>query len=433
LEDANFFKNLVETSPVASYVQFVRNLPWLKVDTNASTTMDDPSPPKQRVTSAKQQHASLAMKPLVGVDERSSGPWVHRMMALFLLTVILVSGDLLGRVLPEFSARSGRQTLATVLVEASFPRQNVPTFLRTQLATVHPYTVVRGRRLTTAGGGSRLDPSAVYRSYQALRRECQDLLSPPSRESKHARSMKKRQREKRRQRSGHTATPHPRSGSTRGWKVLHSANDIEVSIKPHPVDASCPYVKMKARIPVPVSAVWDYLRIENWDRSMKTMDPYYDGHLIQQDMLHHGARMTLCRKQSTKLVGGLFGKRDFTFVSIADTPSKLDGTLVGATLSVDVPSIFPRRSGYTRAYQDSISWYKPVIDPVSGKPATDLTILVRLDLNDSVPPASAPGTYGNSTVSGGHMPMWLYVQTVGTTAAMSMSKLRQALIRSQRA
>ena len=48
----------------------------------------------------------------------------------------------------------------------------------------------------------------------------------------------------------------------------------------------------------------------------------------------------------------------------------------------------------------------------------DLTIVCRIDLNDS-------GDGG----AGGFLPMWLYVKTIGYTAAESVYKMRRALIR----
>jgi hypothetical protein len=47
----------------------------------------------------------------------------------------------------------------------------------------------------------------------------------------------------------------------------------------------------------------------------------------------------------------------------------------------------------------------------------DLTIVCRIDLNDS-------GADGE----GGLVPMWIYVKTIGHTAAASIHKMRQALL-----
>jgi hypothetical protein len=47
----------------------------------------------------------------------------------------------------------------------------------------------------------------------------------------------------------------------------------------------------------------------------------------------------------------------------------------------------------------------------------DLTIVCRIDLNDS-------GADGE----GGMVPMWIYVKTIGHTAAASIHKMRQALL-----
>jgi hypothetical protein len=51
---------------------------------------------------------------------------------------------------------------------------------------------------------------------------------------------------------------------------------------------------------------------------------------------------------------------------------------------------------------------------------SDLTIVCRIDLNDS-------GEDG----AGGFIPMWLYVKTIGHTAAASVNSMRQALIKEQ--
>lgn len=52
----------------------------------------------------------------------------------------------------------------------------------------------------------------------------------------------------------------------------------------------------------------------------------------------------------------------------------------------------------------------------------DLTIVCRIDLNDS----------GDGGV-GGFIPMWLYVKTIGYTAAESVYKMRRALIKEHKA
>ena len=157
-----------------------------------------------------------------------------------------------------------------------------------------------------------------------------------------------------------------------------------------------------------------------------------------------------------------FGKREFLFVSVEDKPLK-DGTWVSGTVSVEIngsdngdesdtnnrkrsssssslPSL-RRNKSYTRAFQDSIAFYKPVPgrgvassssqshiattpneatgsgDDSALLSRTKLTIVCRIDLNDS----SEEGT-------GGCIPMWLYVKTIGVTGARSVLNMRRALL-----
>lgn len=121
-------------------------------------------------------------------------------------------------------------------------------------------------------------------------------------------------------------------------------------------------------------------------------------------------RMLLCRKRMKRILA--FGKRDLVFLSVTEDEPLEDGTWVSGTVSVRTSAI-PRQPHYTRAFQDSIAFYKPI----RGGTATDLTIVCRIDLNDS-------GEDGQ----GGFIPMWLYVKTIGHTATASVNKMRQALI-----
>merc|ERR1712151_1296318 len=126
---------------------------------------------------------------------------------------------------------------------------------------------------------------------------------------------------------------------------------------------------------------------------MPLMDPFFEGVSLHGDFKHAGVRMTLARKRTKRILA--FGKRDFVFVSVADRPL-LDGTLISGTVSV-ITSEISRQRGYTRAFQDSIAFYRPFPEDNNR---THLTIVCRIDLNDS----SDDGT-------GGFMPMWLYVKT----------------------
>jgi hypothetical protein len=73
-----------------------------------------------------------------------------------------------------------------------------------------------------------------------------------------------------------------------------------------------------------------------------------------------------------------FAKRDLTFLSVTDAPLT-DGTWVSGSVSVQTDQWLPREAGYTRAFQDSIAFYKPL----NGNTETDITIVCRIDLNDS--------------------------------------------------
>jgi hypothetical protein len=140
---------------------------------------------------------------------------------------------------------------------------------------------------------------------------------------------------------------------------------------------------------------------------MHKIDPFYENVKIFGSYTRGRVEIILARKQMKKLLA--FGKRDVVFISVSDLPLD-DGTWVSGSVSVVTPTI-PRVNGYTRAYQDSIAYYKPL-----SKDATEVTIVCRIDLNDS----AADG-------AGGNIPMWLYVKTVGATGARSIISLRRAL------
>ena len=175
-------------------------------------------------------------------------------------------------------------------------------------------------------------------------------------------------------------------------------------------------------------------------------------------------RMILARKRTKRIL--TFGKREFVFVSVMDQPLD-DGTWVSGTVSVEIdeddkktktddeninhdntndnddnnnskqqkvlPSL-KRNKSYTRAFQDSIAFYKPIFDngndsgttttttttnTTTQQHKTKLTIICRIDLNDS------SIKYG----TGGCIPMWLYVKTIGITGARSVLNMRNALLK----
>jgi hypothetical protein len=193
---------------------------------------------------------------------------------------------------------------------------------------------------------------------------------------------------------------------TNQWRVLNTDDDVVVSILHHPTDPTCPYVKMEGTIPVPVQQCWNFLGVERWDKNMPKMDPFYEGVTIygeynlsmpvisqhqkrmpgsnlfygtknddetitesSQKLQRHPLtgsptasknnriRMILCRKRMSRII--TFGKRDLVFLSCTESVPLPDGTLVSGTVSVQTPRI-PRIPGYTRAFQDSIAFYKPI-------------------------------------------------------------------------
>ena len=166
--------------------------------------------------------------------------------------------------------------------------------------------------------------------------------------------------------------------------------------------------------------------------------------------------MILARKRTKRILA--FGKREFVFVSVTGDKPLDDGTWVSGTVSVEfnetktdsdsdngneggdenendttttttTTSLPYRNKSYTRAFQDSIAFYKP-IPPSAGASSsssslsgerTKLTIICRIDLNDSSSSTSDGG-------GGGCIPMWLYVKTIGITGARSVLNMRRALL-----
>lgn len=209
------------------------------------------------------------------------------------------------------------------------------------------------------------------------------------------------------------------------WKTLKQTEDgIEVSILQHPSDPTCPYVRMTAVMPGSMEDVWNFLMLDNWDKTMPKMDPFYEGLEISKRYFFHTKKknnnkhkkpieMILARKKTNRLL--TFGKRDFTFVQVSDTPRD-DGVWVSGTVSV-VTDKLPRKKGYTRAFQDSIAFYEPLPPGNNGmEPRTRITIVCRIDLNDSAQDGD-----------GGSIPMWIYVKTIGSTGVLSIKNMMKEL------
>lgn len=204
------------------------------------------------------------------------------------------------------------------------------------------------------------------------------------------------------------------------WSVLKETNDgIQISMLNHPSDPSCPYIRMIATIPAGIPDVWDFLDLNNWAETMPKMDPFYDNLSILGEYTHRpspvkpSVHMVLARKTTKRIV--TFNKRDFTFVSVADVSEKYGGRVSG-TVSVVSPS-FPREAGYVRAFQDSVAFYEVMPkDAGSGEERSRITIVCRIDLNDS----SEGG-------EGGAIPMWIYVKTIGESGVLSMKNMRREI------
>jgi hypothetical protein len=204
------------------------------------------------------------------------------------------------------------------------------------------------------------------------------------------------------------------NSSNNHWKTLVDRGDVQVAIMPHTSDPTCPYVRMQAVIPVSVERCWDFLSVSNWARNMPKIDPFYEGVSVHGEFEYedNGVHMLLCRRRTKRWLA--FGKRDLSFLSVTDEPLE-DGTWVSGSVSVVTDKV-PRVKGYCRAFQDSIAYYKPL----KNNTETAVTIVCRIDLNDS----AAGG-------DGGHIPMWLYVKTIGITGAKSIMNMKRALMQEQ--
>jgi hypothetical protein len=209
----------------------------------------------------------------------------------------------------------------------------------------HHSTLERGVPLPEEESSS-LDPEALYEIFRRLRRHYLELAAA-------------------------TATDQEGNGSGAddSWQIMYQYQNITISMLQHPHDPTCPYVKMEAHIPVSTMACWNFLRVEQWDISMPKMDHFYEGTEVYGTYVvpSNNASIKLCRKRMTRLFA--FGKRDMVFLSVEDAlpaartdnnKSNENGTtLVSGSVSVTTDRI-PRQKGYTRAYQDSISFYKAV-------------------------------------------------------------------------
>jgi len=74
------------------------------------------------------------------------------------------------------------------------------------------------------------------------------------------------------------------------WEILRQSEGIEVSLLKHASDPNCPYVRMSGIMPGPIDDVWDFLRLERWDKVMPKMDPFYDGLEISKRYIYKGKK-----------------------------------------------------------------------------------------------------------------------------------------------
>jgi len=208
--------------------------------------------------------------------------------------------------------------------------------------------------------------------------------------------------------------------STGEWEVLREKDGVEVSKQSLASDPSCPYIRVTAILPGDIKEVWNFLSVENWPSTLPSLDPFYEGHNVIKDYRYKKrsgvVEMSLVRKRTKRLF--TFGKRDFTILSVSEVPKK-NGVWVSGIVSVNTKDV-PRVKGYTRAFQDSISFYEtisPEIGQGKQKPRTKVTIVFRFDLNDSMDGGG-----------GGAIPMWLYVKTVGPATLASFTTLKKLLV-----
>ena len=206
---------------------------------------------------------------------------------------------------------------------------------------------------------------------------------------------------------------------TSDWKTLKKTTDgIEISTLTSNDDKDCPYVRMKATMPTSAVKLYKFMSFSNWKVFMPIINPFYQGMSVMNEFTFQNTNMVMARKHSTSILG--FGRRDFSILAITSDPApRGDGVLVSGTISVIAPQQIPRYQGFTRAFQDMVCFYKPVGRNSDGSDQTELTIMLRTDLNDS--------TDGGT---GGSVPMWLVVKTLGIAGSKAMQGLRK-IVRKQ--
>lgn len=252
---------------------------------------------------------------------------------------------------------------------------------------------------------AEVTPEELYEAYESIRNEYDEKAFLCDNEDMN---------------SPYAAKSNSNKKCTEKWETLRESDGVEIALLKHPSDPDCPYVRMSAIMPGPIDDVWDFLMLDRWDEVMPKMDPFYDGLEISKRYVYKNKKkkkpieIILARKKVKRLL--TFGKRDLTFVQVSDN-QRDDGIRVSGTVSV-ITDKLPRVKGYTRAFQDSIAFYEklPQISEREG-PRTKITIMCRIDLNDS----SEDG-------NGGSVPMWLYVKTVGSAGLLSIKSMQKELL-----
>lgn len=66
-------------------------------------------------------------------------------------------------------------------------------------------------------------------------------------------------------------------------------------------------------------------------------------------------------------------------------------------------------------------------DAETGRPRMKLTIVFRIDLNDSMRGEGVGGVSERGGGTGGYVPMFIYVKTVGTTGMASVQNMKRLI------
>ena len=200
------------------------------------------------------------------------------------------------------------------------------------------------------------------------------------------------------------------------WNILKRTKDgMEVATFSKEGDRDCPYVRMRATMPTSAQSLYNFMSFANWKTFMPIINPFYEGMSIIDEITFGDKTLVITRKHSKSIFG--FGRRDFSLLAVtSNTDPQHSGALISGTISVIAPQLIPRYKGFTRAFQDMVCFYKPAGRCADGNDQTELTIILRTDLNDS----ADDGT-------GGSVPMWLVVKTLGLAGSKALQSLYQVV------